>query len=246
MQKSIKIVSNAVTHVGNVRKVNQDAYLSQPSIGLWIVADGMGGHHNGEYASQLLTEEIHLPDDISDFDSLVAYIRLIISQKNYQLYEYAKSIGEDIRCGSTIVVLIVRGNQAAVIWVGDSRIYKYNFDDLNFAQITIDHSVYNEMLRNKEIDKYHPMAEKYSKMLARVVGGAETVEIDEQRFLLKDHERFLLCSDGLFKELSDDEIYETISQKYSPGKICKSLLAQSIDKAGIDNITAMVVDISIV
>ena len=246
MTQSIKIISNAKTHIGNKRQTNQDAFLSQPESGIWIVADGMGGHHNGEYASGLLTEKIALPLQRLNFDETIFFIKNIINKKNLELFHYAKKLGSDIKCGSTIVCLFIKGNKAAVIWVGDSRLYQYDIKEKFLKSVTRDHTVFNKMHDEGRMDHYHPMANRYKEALTRVVGGEESLEIDEKRFFLKGNERFLLCSDGIMKDLDDTEISQVMSENYSPGMTCEVLVKEALSKTGRDNITASIIDITIV
>lgn len=243
MTKSLKITSNAKTHVGNVRKVNQDAFLAQPEIGVWLVADGMGGHHNGEYASGLLTEKISIPDSVVGFNHTVDFIKALIRAKNTELYYYAKKLGESIRCGTTLVALVVRGNKIAILWVGDSRVYKFDPIVNELTQVTIDHTVFNSLAQKGVVDDFHPMAEQYKGALSRVVGGEENLVVDEVRLVLKDSERFLLCTDGINKELSDDELANILSRNDAPGVTCDTMIKESLSKVGKDNMTACVVDI---
>lgn len=246
MARSLKIISNAKTHVGNKRTVNQDAFLAQPELGIWIVADGMGGHHNGEYASGLLTQPIVIPSNVIGFDATVDFLKLWIRQKNTELYFYAKQLGESVRCGTTLVGVVLRGNKVAVLWVGDSRVYRYSIEHKRMTQVTRDHTVFNQMLDKGLVDDFHPMAEQYKGALARVVGGEEDVEVDEVRFVLSSDERFFLCTDGVNKELSDAQIEAILAQNQTPGVTCGIVLEESLKYIGRDNMTACVVDVSFV
>jgi len=246
MSKSIKIISNARTHTGNIRKINEDAILSQPEIGIWIVADGMGGHHNGEYASKLLTEEIRIPPHVVGFDDTIHFVKLLLVQKNFQLYHYAKTLGDGIKCGSTVVCLIIRGNKAAVLWVGDSRVYLYTQPSQDFRMLTEDHTVFSVMKKKGQIDDFHPMAEKYKGALARAVGGDEEVDVSENRLVLKGGERFLLCTDGINKEVNDEVLWDIMNENYTPGISCTRIVQQALDNKGRDNMSICVVDVSFV
>jgi serine/threonine protein phosphatase PrpC len=243
MSRSLKVVSNAKTHVGNKRSINQDAFLAQPDIGVWIVTDGMGGHHNGEYASGLLTQKISIPDNVTGFNQTVDFLKAFIRNKNTELFYYAKKLGEEIKCGTTLVALVMRGNKISILWIGDSRIYRYNpvMDDL--SQITVDHTVFNALQEKGVVDEFHPMAEQYKGALARVVGGEEDVVIDEIRMVLNQSERFLLCTDGINKELTDADLAVIMSKNEAPGITCDMLINQSLDNTGRDNMTACVIDV---
>ncbi|AJI53924.1 PP2C family protein-serine/threonine phosphatase [Francisella philomiragia] len=243
MSKSLKIISNAKTHVGNKRAVNQDAFLAQPEIGVWIVADGMGGHHNGEYASGLVTQKIMLPDNIVGFDQTVDFIKAFIRKKNTELFYYAKKVGNSVRCGTTVVALVMRGNKVAILWVGDSRIYRFDPEFNQLSQVTVDHTVFNSLKQKGLVDEFHPMAEQYKEALARVVGGEEDVVVDEYRLVLKKSERFLLCSDGINKELSDADLAAILSRSEAPGVTCDMMIKEALANVGRDNMTACVIDV---
>jgi len=130
--------SSAITHVGMVRKLNEDAYAERSDIGVWVVADGMGGHAAGEVASQAVTDAIRGLGHANNFDETHAAVKRSLRGANRQLLDHADDYEDERVPGATVVVLIIDGTQGAVVWCGDSRIYRCS--DQQLIQLTRDHS----------------------------------------------------------------------------------------------------------
>ncbi len=226
------------THVGMVRKINEDACLDIPERGLWAVADGMGGHEAGDLASRMIVEALGLLplDDVLT----VATVENTLRQVNDQLrQEAAKRYGRGT-IGSTVVVLLVNADRATIMWVGDSRVYRFRDDQLE--KMTRDHShvqdlVDQGLLSAAEAER-HPMAN----VITRAVGAAEDLEIDQLEFPLRSGDMFLLCSDGLTKTISDAEIAQLLSHGDSLD-VVKTLIHTALVRNANDNVTTVVVKV---
>lgn len=229
-------MSAARTHVGLVRKVNEDACLDQPARGLWVVADGMGGHTLGDLASRLIVEAL---DGMARAATLAAYVadaRSRLLMVNQQLRAEAVVRNAHI-IGSTVVVLLACERRCAVLWAGDSRIYLYRNGSL--AQLTRDHSQIEELrAAGHLVDATLTLAAR--NLITRAVGAAEELELDEHEFDVEDGDTFLLCSDGLSNEVSDQDICNALVAG-DCAKAAETLIAAALQGGGRDNISAVVV-----
>lgn len=228
--------SAATTSKGNVRTHNEDSILELPSAGLWVVADGMGGHNAGDVASRMIIEALidmvpHsspsvLLDDLED--------RLV--QVNHRLY--SESLESDAgMSGSTIVALLAFERHCVSVWAGDSRVYRRR--GAVFEQITRDHSEVQEMLDGGALAT--PAAA--SNVITRAVGGAQDLYLDVELRELRDRDRYLLCSDGLYRELADDDMSHHLADN-DPEGACKALMKQALEGVCSDNVSAIVVEFS--
>ena len=230
--------SSATTHVGMVRKVNQDSYAERSDIGVWAVADGMGGHEAGEIASAMVTDHIKsLPANDNIVDMLEAVEKSIMAA-NQELVEKAASYDSQRVPGSTVVVLIINGDKGAIVWAGDSRIYRRR--DNQITQLTRDHSHVQDLVEQGVIleseAESHPMAN----VITRAVGISEPLELDSQWFDVRPDDQFLLCSDGLSRLVTNDEMQSMMSNKDSE-EVTQSLLHTALVRGARDNVTLICV-----
>ena len=230
--------SSATTHVGMVRKVNQDSYAERSDIGVWAVADGMGGHEAGEIASAMVTDHIKsLPPNDNIVDMLEAVEKSIMAA-NQELVEKAASYDSQRVPGSTVVVLIINGDKGAIVWAGDSRIYRRR--DNQITQLTRDHSHVQDLVEQGVIleseAESHPMAN----VITRAVGISEPLELDSQWIDVRPDDQFLLCSDGLSRLVTNDELQSMMSNKDSE-EVTQSLLHTALVRGARDNVTLICV-----
>lgn len=231
--------SAAATHVGNVREVNEDAYLDRPEIGLWLVADGMGGHQAGDVASRMIVESF---DDIPRTRDREEFLEAILDRLqavNGELLRYAEENGAGV-VGSTVALLFGFGSQANCLWAGDSRIYLLR--DGQLRQLTRDHSKVEELISLGLVDREDADTHPVGNVITRAVGAAESLAVDIVSHESQVGDRFMLCSDGLNKTMSDAEIAD-ILQHYGCAEAPKALLYRALDSGARDNVTAIVVHI---
>lgn len=227
--------SAARTDIGLVRSRNEDAYLAQPQRGLWAVADGMGGHAFGDLASRAVVAAL---DSIAAPDSMQQFIdaaRDRIDQVNQDLRAEARARRVPVM-GSTVVVLLACGSEAACLWAGDSRVYLFRNGRLQ--QLTRDHSQAEERRARGGGDVAAGTAA--ANMITRAVGAADTIEPDLATLAARDGDMFLLCSDGL----SNPVDAQAISDALAPGdcaRAAQELIALALANGGRDNITVVVV-----
>jgi protein phosphatase len=225
------------SHAGRVREVNEDACLEQPERGLWAVADGMGGHSLGEFASRLAIRslvDLPVPQSLEQY---VADAHERLQNANRRLR--AEAALRDVPViGTTIVALLASQRRCACLWAGDSRIYLYRAGRLKL--LTRDHSqveAARSMRPPKSDDTLHLPP---SNLITRALGAEDTIELDGGTIEVRDGDVFLLCSDGLSNEVSE----LAIEQALLPGncrQASQALIDLALQAGGHDNITAVVV-----
>ena len=232
--------SFGITNQGCVRDHNEDAFLESSDKGFWVVADGAGGHQSGDVASNLIVEELAKLKRSRFFGSFVKKIRNCLQLVNLELID--KSGGEDTSTliASTVCVLIAQRSNVVCVWSGDSRIYLFREGKL--TQLTRDHNRVNEFIKAgfspEEAEKY-PLAQH----LTSAVGVTTPLFTETQSFEVVEGDTYLLCSDGLFKELTDQDISEVLKQdslKYS----ASDLMDLAISRGATDNVTVLLVKVS--
>jgi len=227
------------THIGGVRKINQDAFADLPEKGLWVVADGMGGHKDGAIASEAIVNAFKQFVPEKTIGATIVKIHQQLDKVNGILIEQAAMTGENEIIGSTVVVLYAKQQRSVVVWSGDSRIYLLRRGQLR--QLTHDHNNESVLLAegfNADEISRHP----YAQVLTHAVGGEAELFLDIQIQEVRDGDVFLLCSDGLNKEVSDDEIENIIAQLPCRQAV-DSLMELSLLRGGRDNITIVLVQI---
>jgi len=229
--------SSAATHAGAVRAHNEDSYVNRPDLGLWAVADGAGGHQAGDVASRVITDILKaVPTGIGAAE-LLAEVRLRLARANSALWVEAARRGPQAMLVSTIVVLLARDDHYACLWAGDSRAYLLRGG--RFRRLTRDHSLVQEMFDAGAISaaeaEHHPSAN----IITRAV-GAETFELDKVTDRLCAGDRFLLCSDGLFKTLAEDELTRMLA--IADDMLAERLLRAALERHADDNVTAVTVE----
>lgn len=241
MTKTVRTIawrSAGITHPGRIRSANQDAYLDRPELGLWAVADGMGGHSSGGMASRLIVERLAAMGRPSLLGAAADAVSDILRRVNEQLVAEAEMLQGDI-IGSTVVALVAVGDHCALLWAGDSRAYRLRKGEL--LQLTLDHTQVQEMVDQGMLTPEQAEVHPLSNVLVRAVGGDVDLEVDRRVEALVDGDRYLLCSDGLAKELSLDRIREILAEPV-PADAVARLVEAACDAGGRDNVTAVVID----
>ncbi|SDR15242.1 PP2C family protein-serine/threonine phosphatase [Paraburkholderia tuberum] len=224
------------TETGKVRRRNEDAILVREDLGLWAVADGLGGHSAGDYASTLIIERLGaLTREGSVFD-FIAAIEDSLQQVNTELREAAVARQTDV-IGSTIALLVHDQQFVLCGWVGDSRVYVQENGAL--TQLTRDH-VHGQAV---DITHFGPRAPAGvgTGVLTRAVGVDETLYVDWAMAGSRPGMQFLLCSDGVNKELSDGELTAACREQHSPRRQIERLFELALARRARDNISAVIV-----
>ncbi|MEM9620301.1 MAG: protein phosphatase 2C domain-containing protein [Pseudomonadota bacterium] len=225
---------------GRRRKVNEDALLSLPERGIWVVADGMGGHSRGDRASQLVIEAISQVPVCHSIDELVTRVRESLHLANKNVLAESQSLGEGKIMGSTVVVLLIHDNDCACLWAGDSRVYRLREGKLK--ALTKDHSVVQQMVDAGEIKPEEARGHPASNRITRAVGARERLAVDEIRGHLRDGDTFLLCSDGLIIEVEEEELAALLEGGDSQA-IAQEMMDLTLLRGARDNVTLQIVQI---
>lgn len=228
--------SCAATDVGHVRKVNEDAFLDAREQSLWAVADGMGGHAKGDRASRAIVERLH---DFLEADEPRASVESIIERLS-AANDFCRDTSRGQVMGSTVAVLYLHGDRGWLIWAGDSRIYRYRVGE--FRQLTDDHSLVQELYRLGELTADEAENHPSSNVITRAVGVAEELDVQIREVEVAPGDRFLLCSDGLFKDVTPGEVHANLVLP-SPRQALDALVDLALRRGGTDNVTGIVVQV---
>lgn len=244
----VHLNSGAATDVGRVREINQDAYLASAPV--FVVADGMGGHHSGEVASAIAVEEFSRLAD-QDYDSTRGTAALtdclLGAQRRIRAYG-AEQRGEgdaDWYSGTTVVAALLCEDEDGASWLlmnlGDSRIYRVH--DGRLDQVSVDHSLVQELLDAGEIDAAAAAVHPERHVITRALGGPVLREPDFFVLPLAAAPRIVLCSDGVSGMLDDGEMEEILRGSVDPRDAARRIVSAAVDAGGQDNATAVVVDV---
>jgi protein phosphatase len=235
--RSFLWTSASRSHPGRVRQVNEDACLDQSERGLWAVADGMGGHELGEFASGLAVQSLMDLPAVEDLEHRVGVALDWLREVNRHLR--AEALRRDVPViGTTIAALLAAGSLCSCLWAGDSRIYLYRAGRLK--QLTRDHS-HLEAARSRRVSRSDDTLDRpRANLITRALGGEDTLRIDRVTVELLDGDIFLLCTDGLSNEVSELSIEQALLPGIC-GLACNALVDMALDREARDNITAVVV-----
>ncbi len=238
------MIVGASTDIGIVRQINQDSmFVSKNSdFPLFIVADGMGGHKAGEVASEMAVSIIttSLSSRLMDDDVIVNIEKEIldsIKKANRELLNHSQVIEDCNGMGTTITLGYIKDAKLYVGHVGDSRAYIIRNEELK--QITDDHSLVNELLKNGDISIEEAMKHPQKNVITRAVGTNEDICIDINSFELKENDIILFCSDGLTNMIEEHELKDLFIGIKDVQEACDSAVSLAKDKGGRDNITVI-------
>ena len=238
--QNIRLTSLAATDIGKVRHTNQDSYGSNR--GVYVLADGMGGHQGGEVASREAVSTILENDQIKSLNELIR----VLSKANQLILKRSKKEPALTGMGTTICVLAEicddDGNTVlAVANVGDSRVYRFGNGVL--TQVSQDHSLVADLVRAGELTPEEAARHPQRNILTRALGIEEQLVIDTWKLLPVVGDRYLLCSDGLFNELEVDQIIEILLSEDLNVDVAQILVRKALEAGGNDNVTVLVVDV---
>ena len=227
--------SAAQTHRGACRKHNEDAVLARPDVGLWAVADGMGGHEAGEIASQRITDALAGVTPAALFTDTVDRIDDTLDEVNDGLREYADEHCKGRIVGSTVVTMLAGDNVGVALWAGDSRLYRLRESEL--CQITRDHNPIADLIDDGLVSE-KAAVESDTNIVTRAVGGQFELFLDVAVFELEPGDTFLLCSDGLYREVDAEEIGDLMGRQ-SLAQGVTELIDLSLQRGARDNVSVV-------
>jgi serine/threonine protein phosphatase PrpC len=236
MTSRLQFRSHGLTHVGLVRQRNEDAFLDRPEHGLWAVADGMGGHDQGDYASAAVVNRLSGFRPFADLEEYTDEVRRALSHVDVHLRARAKAAGPQTVIASTVACLLVYGEEFAAVWSGDSRVYQRRAGEL--LRLSTDHSRVQELLDagllTPDETTRHPEAHLVTQAI-----GAGRLHFGTRVGMLRPGDRFLLCTDGLTNLVPDAEIAAELAAA-APQAAAERLLDLVLARGAVDNVTILV------
>lgn len=229
--------------VGKVRSNNEDAFFTTDKDGIFLVADGMGGHKAGEVASsltkQVITAKLSLPDA---GDNVEAHIREAFLSANEKVRMTATSNTDQQGMGCTCVLLMLREQNFFIAHVGDSRVYLFRKGQ--FKQVTRDHSYVEELFIRGLITEDEKKGHPYRNQITRYIGCSTKLEVDITSGPVWNGDVFLLCSDGLTEEVQDQKLEEIFALNLDPDATANMLIEEALKNGGRDNVSVIVVQVT--
>ena len=242
----VELHHGAATDVGLLRETNEDAYLVAPPV--FVVADGMGGHENGDVASRIVVEEFaRVAEEGYEPTRGDAVVRDALEASQARITEYAAAGGPGARRtpGTTVVAALLVEADDRPAWLlvnlGDSRIYAVSHGTLH--RVSTDHSVVQELVDSGQITEAEATDHPERHVITRALGGPRLEPADFFVVPVEEAERLLLCTDGITGLLDDDEIAEVLTRTSDPRDAADGLVAAALRAGGDDNATAVVVDV---
>jgi len=250
----MRVKSFGMSDVGKRREKNEDSFLANDDLALYTVADGMGGHLGGDIASQLaantveeVVKELESDPDMTLQEGVTikpgeyqGYLRYAVRLSSRRIFEKAHGEQALRGMGTTMVALLFRKNKVYIANVGDSRAYRIRGDGI--SQITKDHSLVGEQMRAGILTEEEAKSSRLKNIITRSVGFQEDVEADIDIRVVREGDRYLLCSDGLSNMLDDDEIRDVVATN-GLKDACKRLIDIANERGGDDNITVIIAEI---
>lgn len=223
---------------GTVRSHNEDSYLDDPENRLWAVADGMGGHEAGDIASQAIVRHLREVTRTPNAVDFVDRVEDALTAVNAELIEYAQANRLQM-VGSTAAVLADAGHYMLCGWAGDSRIYRWSANGIR--QLTTDHNQAREMMSTGQFSAADLQSSAHAGALVRAVGAEPNLVVEWAVSDAAPEDVFLLCSDGITKEMSDNEIADALGRSKRVKEIGDALVDTCLARGARDNITVVVV-----
>jgi protein phosphatase len=248
----MRMLASGRTEVGCVRKHNEDNFLMEPDLGLFVVADGLGGHAAGEVASRIVVEKVGefitqtAERDRTwpvEYDMALSYdgnrLKAALLMADQGILHDIQGNPERESMGSTVVACLVQGDKATLVHVGDSRAYVVNPQGIQ--QVTRDHSWVAEQVENgiltPEEARHHP----FRNVITQALGNGGDLDVAVQEIQVKELDRILLCSDGLSGMVQDQAIWEIMNAASEVEAATQNLITKAMENGGEDNITVVIV-----
>jgi len=228
--------SGARTDTGRIREHNEDSYLARPDYGLWVVADGMGGHAAGDFASQTIVAELGEIGVPGSLDDLQARVITRLGSATNAIRARAAALG-GVTVGATLVALLIHEDSFACLWAGDSRAYLYRAGKL--FRLSEDHTEVQALLNAGAITEEEARTWPRRNVITRAIGVTERPECERVAGRVEAGDTFLLCSDGLTGHVEDNEIERLMSEPISAQTICEALVALTLERGAHDNVTVV-------
>lgn len=248
----MRVISCGITDVGLKRSHNEDNLLINEELNLFVVADGMGGHNGGEFASAIcvntveeIVENMELGDQLQvnqddPVDLVREKLRYALRLAGRRIFEKASESTEFHGMGTTAVSMLIDGSNAFIAHVGDSRLYLVRDDKVE--QVTEDHSFVARQIKAGVLTAEEARSHRMRNVIYRSLGYQEDVEVDVEVRAIQQGDHFLLCSDGLSGHVEAHEIFDHVTQ-YGPQEAARRLVDLACERGGDDNITVIVASV---
>ncbi len=233
------------THVGNVRKINEDSlFFGKNSLGHVIicVADGLGGHNAGEVASKIAIDTVKEEFNKADYEDVKVFLANVINLSNEKIYTQSLTDEKYSKMGTTLSIGVIIGSYIYIGHVGDSRIYFYNYDFTKHYQLTTDHTVVQMLYEQGHLRKEELITHPYKNILAQSVGTASKISADIVEVKLPKSGYLFICSDGVTDELTDEEIISYLDSSEDLDQKADNILNSILNKTAKDNISFILVE----
>ena len=234
--EQIRWQATSRTHVGHVRRVNEDSVLCQTARELWVVADGMGGHRAGDHASQSIVNALSELTLAGDFAARVDQVEDTLLGVNDHLREYARAQCGGQTVGSTVAVMVACEEVGVVLWAGDSRLYRRR--DGSLEQITRDHNPIADLFESGAVTEEEVLAAD-TNVVTRAVGGQGELHLDIVVFEIKPGDAYLLCTDGLYREVTSGDMHEGMALDAESG--ADLLMRRALTGPANDNVSLVAI-----
>jgi protein phosphatase len=244
MEQTFEIKSAVVSDRGlsEKRPQNEDSYLNLPDLGVFAVADGVGGAQAGDVASQMAMEILAEAFANANGGDPEATMRAALERANLAIYQMANDLPQLSSMATTVVAVHLRGDTATIAHVGDSRAYRVTPAG-GLERETNDHSVVEEEVRAGRMTIEEAAVHPGRNVISRALGAEETVDIDLKKLIIEPGTGFLLCSDGITRHIDDGELLGILSAGLEPQETCLRLKELCFERGAEDNLTAVVVSV---
>ncbi|MFV0410671.1 MAG: PP2C family protein-serine/threonine phosphatase [Paracoccus sp. (in: a-proteobacteria)] len=229
----------ALSHAGCVRSHNEDSFASLPECGLWLVADGMGGHAAGDVASALIVDEIaSVGIPVTAADQRARFLERLGRAHQRIRNHAAENRLETV--GATVAALMIFGSELSCAWAGDSRVYLLREGRL--TALTQDHSEVAALLAEGVITEEEARISPRRNVITRAIGIGVEAQPEIVTGVARPGDRFLICSDGLTEHLGDDDLTRILRNPADVDQTAQTLIALTLERGARDNVTAIVID----
>lgn len=223
------------THCGKIRSTNEDRFLARSDIGLWAIADGMGGHRAGDYAAQGLIDALA---NVKPHETAFKYLSTTleaIKAVNAELFAEASRDTKRKGMGTTLVALLLYDAHMACIWAGDSRAYRWR--DGKLDQLTTDHSLVQALVDRGDVSAHERQRHPQAHVITKAVGVFPDLELDKTFSMVLPGDKFLICSDGLSNCISDAEIADELAAQVDLSHQADVIMQKAMETDANDNIS---------
>ena len=239
----LTVSSHGVTDRGHFRAQNEDSILLLPEESIWVVADGMGGHHAGGFASQTITQNMSLFKQQSALEDSISLVEENLMHSNTIIREETLKLSTDVTIGSTVVAIYIWSKYIFAFWAGDSRLYRYR--DKQLERLTEDHSYVEELVKMGKIEAKDAETHPAANVVLNAVGIEDDFRSDFNYFEIQDGDIYIICTDGLYKDLAEFKISKIIEQNSNDlVQLTQCLLRSSLDAGGSDNTSIISLKVS--